>query len=983
MNNDLTPARRQYLAFKKKYPNAILFFRMGDFYETFDDDARLIAKELEIVLTSREMGKAGRVPLAGVPHHAAEGYIARLINKGYKVAICEQIGPVPATGIVEREVIRVVTPGTVVEPGLLSDRRNNYLAAVIIDGERAGLAYCDVSTGELAATQVSGGDVSLAIAQELARLQPAECLVVGTDGQAAESPVPLLPSVATHFTAYESWRFSFDAAQRALLEHFHVATLDGFGLQGLPLAVCAAGALLQYVGETQRAALAQMTQFSTYSTASFMVLDAATRRNLELTQSTRTGSLKGSLLGVLDLTRTAMGGRLLRRWIGQPLVDVAALNERLDAVDALYGQTQTRATLIPLLGKVGDLERLVTRIGQHIATPRDLVALKQSLAVVPEIAELSTALGTELFTEVSTDDTELGTALSTETGTDGAELGAEKGGGVPSTEVAEQATDTESAEEIWESLGSRTLAAKSGAVLRADRAHAKMTPPATPTANPKSSIVNPQSPIVNPKSSIVNRQSPIANRQSLDACPDVVSLIEQAIVADPPATLSDGGVIRAGFAAELDALHASSKHAREWIAGLERVERERTGIKSLKVGYNKVFGYYIEVSNANKSQTPKDYIRKQTLVGAERYITPDLKEYEALVLNAQERTVELETGLFRQVCDQIAAQGERILNTAARLARLDVSCSLAEAAVRNSYVRPTLTTDDAIQIVGGRHPVVETTLTDEAFVPNDIYLCNKDAQIIILTGPNMAGKSTYLRQAALIVLMAQIGGFVPARQATIGVVDRIFTRVGAQDDIATGQSTFMVEMVETALILHHATSRSLIVLDEIGRGTSTYDGLAIARAVVEYIHNHPRLGAKTLFATHYHELTELAKSLPRVRNFNVAVAEEGDHVIFLRKIVAGGADRSYGIHVAQLAGLPRTVIHRAQQVLEDLEKDEQGRGRKERMRQQMASAQLALFTAEENPIIEELRTLAITEMSPLEAINKLYEMQQKVGGRKD
>ena len=451
---------------------------------------------------------------------------------------------------------------------------------------------------------------------------------------------------------------------------------------------------------------------------------------------------------------------------------------------------------------------------------------------------------------------------------------------------------------------------------------------------------------------------------------------------DPPATLADGGVIRLGFSSELDALHSSSQHAREWIAGLERVERERTGIKSLKVGYNKVFGYYIEVSNANLGQVPQDYIRKQTLVGAERFITPDLKEYESLVLNAQERMIELEAGIFRQLCDQIAAQSERVLRTAQALAHLDVFCALAEAAQRSSYVRPTLTMDDTIQIVGGRHPVVEAMPSNERFVPNDVSLCNRDSQIIILTGPNMAGKSTYLRQVALVVLMAQIGSFVPADRAAIGLVDRIFTRVGAQDDIATGQSTFMVEMVETALILHNATPRSLIVLDEIGRGTSTYDGLAIARAVVEYIHNHPRLGAKTLFATHYHELTELAKSLPRVRNYNVAVAEEGERVIFLRKIVPGGADRSYGIHVAQLAGLPRTVIFRAQEVLDELEKDEQGRGRKERMRQAAASAQMSLFPAEEDPLLGELRTLDIAEMSPLEAINKLYDLQQRAAGSK-
>ncbi len=909
MDKGLTPARRQYLAFKKKYPHAILFFRMGDFYETFDDDARLVAKELEIVLTGREMGKGQRVPLAGIPHHAAESYIARLINKGYKVAICEQVGPVPATGIVEREIVRVVTPGTVVEPGLLTEKRNNYLAAVAIEGERAGLAYADVSTGEFAATQVAGRDAAQIIGQELARVQPAECLVPSSSGQDKASNIPTLPSLPMHFTPYDAWRFSYDVAQRTLLEHFQVAVLDGFGLQGQPLAVRAAGALLQYVGETQRAALGQLPSITAYSTASYMVLDAATRRNLELVQSTRTGELKGSLLGVLDLTRTPMGGRLLRRWLSQPLVELPGLLERQEAIAALYDATDARVAVMSLLGKIGDLERLLTRIGQQVAAPRDLIGLMNGLRVVPDIV----------------------TASSEIRAASGEQQGA----------------------------SSEQEAGSSDRATRSTEHDFSASPRPRVSASPADRLLG-----------------------DLDACTDVVSLIEQAIVPDPPATLTDGGVIKTGFSAELDGLRASTRDARQWIASLERVERERTGIKSLKVGYNKVFGYYIEVSNPNLSQVPPNYIRKQTLVGAERFITPELKEYESLVLNAQERIVELETAIFRQVCKDIAQQGERILQTAAALAHLDVCAALAEVAVRNSYVRPTLTTDDVIHIVGGRHPVVETTLTEDPFVPNDTYLCSRDAQIMILTGPNMAGKSTYLRQVALIVLLAQIGSFVPAKEATIGLVDRIFTRVGAQDDIATGQSTFMVEMVETALILHQATSRSLIVLDEIGRGTSTYDGLAIARAVVEYIHNHPRLGAKTLFATHYHELTGLAKSLPRVRNFNVAVAEEGDRVIFLRKIVPGGADRSYGIHVAQLAGLPRTVIHRAQEVLEDLEKDEQGRGRKERLRQQMASAQLALFPSAEDPIIEELRSLQIAEMSPLEAINKLYELQQKAGAKK-
>ncbi len=875
----LTPIRRQYLAIKKQHPDAILFFRLGDFYETFDDDARLVSRELDIVLTGRPMGKGQRVPLAGIPYHAADNYIARLISKGYKVAICEQMQePSQAKGIVAREVVRVITPGTLVEPQLLAAKTNNYLVAVVLEGDRAGIAYADITTGEFAATQLSDSDVGQAVQRELARLQPAEVLLpqksIGSksiehrDQEEGADSTSMLYSLCSMFsiTPYEPWHFNLDTAQRALLEHFGVATLDGFGLAGMPLAVQAAGAIVQYLGETQRAALSQLTQLASYSTSQFMVLDAYTRRNLEIFETARSRSVKGSLLGVLDLTQTAMGGRLLRRWLGQPLLDLAQLTARQEAIQTFYDNTPLRTEVATLLRQVGDLERLANRAGQRIATPRDLVALRHTLAIVPRLQE-----------------------------------------------------------------------------------------------------------------AISNFEFQIS-KSEIDTCPEVATLLAQAIVDDPPATLADGGVIRPGFSAELDGLHAASKNAKQWIAGLERQERARTGIKNLKVGYNKVFGYYIEVTSANLAQVPADYIRKQTLVGAERFITPDLKEYESLVLNAQERIVELETQVFRQVLDQVASTTPRLLATARALAELDVFAALAEVALRHSYVRPTLDNSEEIRIQAGRHPVVETTLSDEPFVPNDTYLSNQDVQLIVLTGPNMSGKSTFLRQVALIVLMAQIGSFVPAEKATIGLVDRIFTRVGAQDDIATGQSTFMVEMVETANILHHATRRSLIVLDEIGRGTSTYDGLAIARAVVEFIHNHPRLGAKTLFATHYHELTELAKVLPRVRNFNVAVAEEGDRVVFLRRIVPGGADRSYGIHVAQLAGLPRSVIHRAEEVLENLEKDEKGRGRRERLRQEMAAAQLSMFPTGPHPVVEELQKLDVDSLSPLEALTKLYELQEKAKG---
>jgi len=596
-------------------------------------------------------------------------------------------------------------------------------------------------------------------------------------------------------------------------------------------------------------------------------LDASTRRNLELTQTIRTSSVKGSLLGVLDATVTPMGGRVLRQWINQPLLDVDKLERRLDAVEALYRDTPTRTQVVALLKEMSDLERLTSRMVQRIAVPRDLVGIRKSLERVPQIRQtLSQLEGLE----------------------DGHPL--------------------------------RTLLSQ------------------------------------------------------LDPCEDVASLIAEAIVDDPPATLANGGVIRPGFSAELDSVTAASRDAKNWVANLEQTERKRTGIKSLKVGYNKVFGYYIEVTKANLDAVPAEYIRKQTLVNAERFITPELKEYESLILNAQERILDIETRLFREVCDQVAAAAGRLLSTARALARLDVYTALAEVAIRNNYVRPVLTDEDEIEIIAGRHPVVELIHREEPFVPNDTRL-NSEERILIITGPNMSGKSTYLRQVALIVLMAQIGSFVPADEARIGLVDRIFTRIGAQDEIWAGQSTFMVEMVEMANILHHATNRSLLILDEIGRGTSTYDGMSIAWAVVEYIHNHPRLRAKTLYATHFHELTELANLLPRVRNYNVAVAEEGDRVIFLHKIVPGGADRSYGIHVAQLAGLPKTVIRRAQEILEQLERDSRRAPIKPRRIAEVR--QLALFP-ETSPIVEELKKLDIESMTPLEALNKLYELQQEV-----
>lgn len=860
-----TPMRKQYLEIKKRYPDAIVFFRLGDFYETFDEDAKMVSQICDIVLTSRPVSKGKRVPMAGVPHHAADGYIAKLIGAGHKVAIVEQVSDQPERGLMLRDVVRVITPGTVVEPTLLEEKRNNYLAALVFEAgpdmpeqkeEAAGIAYVDITTGEFATTQLDGDEVRKEVEEELSRLQPAECLVEEGEG--------FRPSVeGVHFTPYESWRFEVERAREALLAQFGASSLEGYGCEGLPLAISAAGAIVQYLEETQKAALEQLDGLRTYSTEAFMTLDSATRRNLELTQTIRTRSLQGSLLGVLDHTVTSMGGRLLRRWLSQPLLEIEKLNRRLDTVEALYSQGALRVELLSLLKGVRDLERLTGRVVQGITGPRDLLAVRMTLEVVPQIKENL----------------------------------------------------------------------------------AKFSLP-------------PHHPLV---------------ELALDPCSEVAELIARVVAEDTPATLGAPGVIAPGFSPELDNLLAAAKEAKEWVASLERRERKRTGIKSLRVGYNKVFGYYIEVTRPNLHLVPEDYIRKQTLVNAERFITPDLKEYETRILNAQERRQELEAQLFRQVCQEVALYASRLLSTARALARLDVCTALAEMAARNNYVRPLLTAENEIDIIAGRHPVVELTQREEPFVPNDAHLTSEE-QIIVLTGPNMAGKSTYLRQVALIVLMAQMGSFVPADEARIGLVDRIFTRIGAQDEISAGQSTFMVEMLEMANILHHATDRSLLILDEIGRGTSTYDGISIAWAVVEYIHNHPRLRAKTLYATHYHELTELAQFLPRARNYNVAVAEEGDQVIFLRRVVPGGMDKSYGIHVAQLAGLPRAVIHRAQEILEELE---EGVSRSP-MRAPKAK-QLPLLSLE-HPLLEELKSLDVDSLSPIEALNRLYEWQKRLRG---
>ncbi|HCR71973.1 MAG TPA: DNA mismatch repair protein MutS [Anaerolineae bacterium] len=846
---DITPVRKQYLEIKKEYPDTILFFRLGDFYETFDEDAEITARDLDIVLTSKPIGKGVRVPLAGIPYHAVENYLARLIEKGHHVAICEQIGELPSKGIFPRKVVRVVTPGTVTEPALLPGDSNNYLAAVILDssassnGITASVSYTDVTTGEFAVTELP----LEALRAELTRLHPAEILYA--DNQ-------VLPDgIIGHLTKIPAWKFEPGKCTDVLLTQFKSSTLDGFGLKANSLSVRAAGAIIQYLKETQPDALNLLNSLRSYSLNEFMTLDSSTRRNLELDETLR-GERKGSLLGVLDETITPMGKRLIHQWVSQPLLNVEKINKRQNGVEYFVQNGMIRAELRASLKPVLDLERLINRVIAGQAQPRDLVGMRNTFAELPKI-----------------------------------------------------------------------------------------------------------------KTVISNQKTESSKQWSV--CENELSLLRNAIDDDPPATLQNTGVIRAGYSQELDSVIEASKHARDWIANLEGVEREKTGIKTLKVGYNKVFGYYIEISRGAAEKAPESYIRKQTLVNAERFITPEMKEYETLVLNAEERIKEIETRLFKEVCAELSKAANKILSTARAIAELDVLSALGEVAALGGYTKPEVHEGSELEIHEGRHPVVEELLKGERYIPNDVIF-EKGEVVRVITGPNMAGKSTYLRQAALIVLMAQMGSFVPASSAKIGLVDRIFTRIGAQDEIHAGQSTFMVEMVEAANILHHATSRSLLILDEIGRGTSTYDGLSIAWGIIEYIHNHPQLRAKTLFATHYHELTQLADLLPGVRNYNVAVSEADNKVVFLHKIIAGGADRSYGIHVAQLAGLPSPVISRANEIMEQLEKTS---GRAVKIDPQ-AAQQVALFP-ETNPLLDELKDLDINGLSPIEALNKLFEWQKK------
>jgi DNA mismatch repair protein MutS len=863
----VTPIRRQYLKIKHSYPDAIVLFRLGDFYETFDADAHLAANELEITLTSRSMGKNVKVPMAGVPAHALDSYLAQLIKKGHKVAICEQLTePSHSRGLVERDVVRVVTPGTVVEPGLLDQKSNNYLAAVVEENGWAGLACVDVTTGEFSATQLESAGVGL----ELERIAPAEVLAPGgepleNNGESpADTPGGWRENPRSSITPMDPAAFDLNTCREAILSHYGILSLESFGCDNLPLAVRAAGAIFAYLTSTHKANLPRLSPLGIYSTSAYMALDQQTKQNLELFQAGRGHSSEHSLLAVLDQTRTAMGARLLRRWLGQPLLDPVELNRRLDVVDSFHADGFRRASATAALSRIADLERIVGRIQAGASPPRDLIALKTGLAAAGELVD---SIG-------------------------------------------------DSADTAW---------------LRPQLAPVSEAP----------------------------------------------ALIAEAIADEPTGNPGEGGVIRPGFSAELDRLKTAGSDARRFIAGLEQQERERTGIRSLKVGYNQVFGYYIEVAKSGIPQVPEDYVRRQTLANGERYVIPELKEYESMALTARDQIEELERDLYRRVCAQLSESAAAIQRLARGVAQADALASLASVAVANRYVRPAIGRGHEIRIKEGRHPVVERTLDGGRYVPNDVHLSSDDARIIVLTGPNMAGKSTYIRQVAIIVLMAQIGSFVPASEATIGLVDRIFTRVGLQDDLTTGQSTFMVEMVETAAILNQATPRSLVVLDEIGRGTSTYDGLSIARSVIEHLHNDERLGCKTLFATHYHELTELAGTLPGVRNFTVAVTEEDGDVVFLHRIVPGGADKSYGVHVARLAGLPQGVVNRAWEVLADLEDNHNSKrkagGRRSR---KAADLQMPLFDPA-RAVADEVKALDIPNLTPLEAINCLYELQRK------
>ncbi len=880
---ELTPMMQQYMETKKQYPDCILFYRLGDFYEMFFEDALTVTKELEITLTGKACGLEERAPMCGVPYHAVEGYLTRLVNKGYKVAICEQVeDPKLAKGLVKREVVRIVTPGTNLNMQSLEESKNNYLMSVTYTPTKIGISVADVTTGDFYLTEVE--DIKK-LMDELIKYQPSEIICNDAFLVSGVDVADLRGRLHISVNALDAHIFDDDGCKRTLLKHFKVNTLIGLGIEEFPTGMIAAGALLQYLYETQKTGLEHFTHIYPYLTSKYMLLDSSTRRNLELTETLREKQKRGSLLWVLDKTKTAMGARMLRSFIEQPLIDKSEIEKRLDAIEELNKDSVSRDEIREYLNPIYDLERLLSKVTYKTANPRDMIAFRNSLEMLPHIKTVLQVFSGEELT--------------------------------------------------------------------------------------------------------------MANEE-IDGLQDIYQLILSAIEEEPPITIREGGMIKDGFDETIDMLRSAKRDGKEWLAALEEQDRERTGIKNLKIKYNKVFGYYFEVTNSYKDLVPEDYIRKQTLANAERYTTPRLKELEDTILNAEDKLQTLEYDLFCKIRDSIAMELERIQRTAKAVARLDVFASLALVAERNRFVRPKLNEKGVIDIKDGRHPVVEQMITNDLFIANDTYLDNGKNCISVITGPNMAGKSTYMRQAALIVLMAQIGCYVPAKSANIGIVDRIFTRVGASDDLASGQSTFMVEMNEVANILRNATSNSLLILDEIGRGTSTFDGLSIAWAVIEHISNRKLLGAKTLFATHYHELTELEGKMSNVNNYCIAVKECGDDIVFLRKIVKGGADRSYGIQVAKLAGVPDMVIDRAKEIVEQLSDnditnkvqsiavDTRGdvKAKKQPVYDEVDMAQMSLFdTVTDEDVLKELMEVEVTTLTPLDALNTLYRLQNKLKNR--
>ncbi len=880
---DLTPMMQQYMETKKQYPDCILFYRLGDFYEMFFEDALTASKELEITLTGKSCGLEERAPMCGIPYHAAEGYLTKLVSRGYKVAICEQVeDPKMAKGLVKREVVRIVTPGTNLNMQSLEETKNNYIVSVAFTPNMIGISVADVTTGDFYLTEA---DDLRKLNDELMKYDPSEIICNEAFLVSGYDINELRNKYRVSVNPLDSHYFDDDSCKRVLLRHFKVNTLIGLGIEDFPVGLVAAGAMLQYLYETQKTELVHFTHIYPYLTSKYMLLDSSTRRNLELTETLRDKQKRGSLLWVLDRTKTAMGGRMLRSIIEQPLIDKQDMEDRLDAIEELCKDSVSRDEMREYLNTIYDLERLLSKVTYKTANPRDLLAFRNSLEMLPAIKAVLTGF---------------------------------------------------------------------------------------------------------------SKKELMGIEQEMDGLQDIYHLLVEAIEEEPPITIREGGMIKDGFDETVDTLRAAKRDGKQWLAELEAEDRERTGIKNLKIKYNKVFGYYFEVTNSYQDLVPEDYIRKQTLANAERYTTPRLKELEDTILNAEDKLTGLEYDIFCEIRDAIAGELERIQRTAKALARLDVYASLSLVSERNHYVRPKLNEKGLIDIKEGRHPVVEQMITNDMFISNDTYLDNGSHAISVITGPNMAGKSTYMRQTALIVLLAQAGCFVPAKSANIGIVDRIFTRVGASDDLASGQSTFMVEMNEVANILRNATSNSLLILDEIGRGTSTFDGLSIAWAVIEHISNRKLLGAKTLFATHYHELTELEGKMNNVNNYCIAVKESGDDIVFLRKIVKGGADRSYGIQVAKLAGVPDMIIERAKEIAMQLSDNDitekvqsisvdikdDGKSKKTARLDEVDMSQLSLFaTVKDEDIIEELKNIDVNALSPIDALNELYRLQNKLKNR--